>query len=93
VATPTDIAEQTAIANFIDAESRELTDAVNSVRHEIALVEEFRARLIADVVTGKLDVRAAAAALPEITEIEPVDEPIDGENLEEAIDNAEAVAA
>ena len=34
-------------------------------RREIALLREYRTRLIADVVTGKLDVRAAAAALPE----------------------------
>ena len=45
--------------------------------------------LVADVVTGKLDVRAAAAALPEIAEAEPIDEPSDGEDLEEAIDDAE----
>ena len=32
----------------------------------IGLLEEYRARLIADVVTGKLDVREAAAALPEM---------------------------
>ena len=31
---------------------------------QIELLEEYRTRLIADVVTGKLDVRAAAADLP-----------------------------
>ncbi len=31
---------------------------------EIALLREYRTRLIADVVTGKLDVRGAAAGLP-----------------------------
>ena len=36
---------------------------------EIGLLQEYRTRLIADVVTGKLDVRAAAAALPEAPEI------------------------
>lgn len=36
------------------------------------LIREYRTRLIADVVTGKFDVRAAAAALPEkLEEIEP----------------------
>jgi len=66
-----------------------------SVGQMSSRLREFRARLIADVVTGKLDVRAAAAALPETTEAEPVDEPIDGEDLEEAIDDVgdEAVAA
>ena len=36
---------------------------------------EYRTRLIADVVTGKLDVREAAARLPdEVEEPEPLDE-------------------
>ena len=39
---------------------------------------EFRARLVADVVSGQLDVREPAAALPEIIESEPIDEPTDG---------------
>lgn len=39
---------------------------------------EYRTRLVADVVTGKLDVRAAAAALPD----EPADEvPDDPDDL------------
>ena len=39
------------------------------------LAREYRTRLIADVVTGKLDVRAAAARLPdEVEELEPLDE-------------------
>ena len=33
---------------------------------EIELLREYRTRLIADVVTGKLDVREAAADLPEV---------------------------
>ena len=35
-------------------------------QRQIALLEEYRTRLIADVVIGKLDVREAAAALPDI---------------------------
>ena len=31
---------------------------------EISLLREYRTRLIADVVTGKLDVRAAVRTLP-----------------------------
>jgi type I restriction enzyme S subunit len=38
--------------------------AVGRVERQIALLREFRTRLIADVVTGKLDVREAAARLP-----------------------------
>ena len=40
--------------------------AVTNSRHQIEHVREYRACLIADVVTGKLDVREAAARLPEI---------------------------
>jgi hypothetical protein len=47
------------------------------------------ARLVADVVTGKLDVRTAASALPEITESQPIDDPTDGEDFEEALDDIE----
>ena len=38
--------------------------AIDGARREIELLREYRTRLIADVVTGKLDVREAAAALP-----------------------------
>ena len=38
---------------------------MSETRREIDLLHEYRTRLIADVVTGKLDVRDAAAALPE----------------------------
>jgi hypothetical protein len=42
---------------------------------EVSLLREYRTRLIADVVTGKLDVREAAARLPDGTaEPEPPDE-------------------
>ena len=34
-------------------------------RRQVELLQEYRTRLIADVVTGKLDVREAAAQLPE----------------------------
>ena len=39
--------------------------AIARARRQIELLEEYRTRLIADVVTGKLDVREAAAGLAE----------------------------
>ncbi|WP_312099794.1 restriction endonuclease subunit S [Corynebacterium dentalis] len=36
---------------------------------EISLLKEFRSRLVADVVTGQVDVRAIAATLPDAREI------------------------
>ncbi|MDN5940766.1 MAG: hypothetical protein L0H94_02695 [Nitrospira sp.] len=67
--------EQTAIADAIVRLTREVDTTADKVRCEIALLREYRTRLIADVVTGKLDVRAAAVKLPEETD-EP--EPLDG---------------
>ena len=64
-----------------------------ALAEQATLLHEYRTRLIADVVTGKLDVREAAAGLPdEVEEPEPFDETsalIDGE--EEPSDNLDAV--
>ena len=59
------LVEQRAIIDFLGAALTGIKSAVESAKREIALLQEYRTRLIADVVTGKLDVRAAAAALPE----------------------------
>ena len=52
------------VAAFRDEEQR-LTECVTRIRQATDQLKEFRSRLIADVVTGKLDVRAAAAGPPE----------------------------
>jgi type I restriction enzyme, S subunit len=87
--------EQVAIVAHIDAASAQINRITAAVEREVALLRQFRTRLVADVVTGKLDARAAAAALPEETASEPIDDPIVGEDLEEANDDVEdkAVAA
>jgi type I restriction enzyme S subunit len=86
---------QRRLAAYLDDTTLDLRAAERALRAEIALMQEHRSRLVADVVTGKLDVRAAAMVLPEKTESEPVDEPIGGEDLEETVDDVEdkAVAA
>ncbi|RKO67995.1 restriction endonuclease subunit S [Desulfofundulus salinus] len=58
-------AEQTAIVEYLDAQTAKIDAAIAADRRAIELLEEFRTRLIADVVTGKLDVREVAARLPE----------------------------
>ncbi|MGH8233010.1 MAG: restriction endonuclease subunit S [Rhodanobacteraceae bacterium] len=58
-------AEQDAIVAAIEASTERPNTIIQKAREEIALLREFRTRLIADVVTGKLDVREAAARLPE----------------------------
>ena len=49
----------------------------NARKSRSGCLHEYRTRLIADVVTGKLDVRKAAAALPEIDPL-AADDNLDG---------------
>jgi len=85
---PTD--EQTRILGYIRDETMKLGKALKRAAHQTTLLREYRTRLIADVVTGKLDVREAAANLPhEAEEPEPLDEREAAENGEETIDEGE----
>jgi type I restriction enzyme, S subunit len=68
------IEEQSAIVDFFINATAELDRTIESAQREINLLREYRTRLIADVVTGKLDVREAAARLPvEAEESEPLE--------------------
>ena len=82
------ISEQELLLGFLDESTADIDRAVERAEVEIDLLREYRTRLITDVVTGNLDVREVAAALPdEVEELEPLDEAdalIDGE--EEPID-------
>lgn len=68
---PTD--EQDRIIKWIGDKTIRLRSAGAQAEQEIALLREYRTRLIADVVTGKLDVREAAARLPEEVESDDLD--------------------
>jgi len=58
--------EQEEIVDFIQSETTSLDTAIARTEREIALMQEYRTRLTADIVTGKLDVREAAAKLPDL---------------------------
>jgi type I restriction enzyme S subunit len=62
------LAEQHAITAQLARERTKNRDAISMTEREIALMQEYRTRLTADVVTGKLDVRSAAVQLPELEE-------------------------
>jgi type I restriction enzyme S subunit len=62
------VAEQESLVSLLDARLKEIDQAVSAAQREISLLREYRTRLIADVVTGKLDVREAAAKLPDEAE-------------------------
>jgi type I restriction enzyme S subunit len=57
--------EQSWLVAGIENKTRELDVVITRLEGEIELLREYRTRLVADVVTGKLDVRAAAARLPD----------------------------
>ena len=51
------VPEQIAIVEYLDRATAEIDIAVARAERQIELLNEYRTRLIADVVTGKLDVR------------------------------------
>lgn len=55
--------EQKQILSYVNEEFTRVTDAIDRARRQIGLVQEYRTRLVADLVTGKLDVRKVAAQL------------------------------
>ncbi len=59
------VAEQRDLRVRLEQEIKTSQDAVLVARRQIDLLWEYRARLISDVVTGKLDVREAAKDLPD----------------------------
>jgi type I restriction enzyme S subunit len=82
--------EQKAIVQELDRLLHPIENAITLAEREIALIREYRTRLTADVVTGQLDVRAAAASLPALDPDEPAaadptdldldDDPAEGED-------------
>ena len=50
--------------DFLDAYGARMRERLDHIHRGIDLLREYRTRLIADVVTGKLDLREAAGALP-----------------------------
>jgi type I restriction enzyme S subunit len=80
--------EQRRITEEVVAETGAFTGSISSLEREITLLREYRTRLIADVVTGKLDVREVAKGLPE----EELQDQLDasaGYDADEAEDDAE----
>lgn len=58
------LSQQEQVLADVRRHSIELRKALTRVQREITLLEEFRTRLVADVVTGQVDVRAIAESLP-----------------------------
>ncbi len=56
--------EQTAIVRYLDKATAAIDTIISRARRQIKLLQEYRTRLIADVVTGQVDVRAMGVQMP-----------------------------
>ncbi|MFH1028179.1 MAG: hypothetical protein V1791_09260, partial [Pseudomonadota bacterium] len=77
--------EQKAIVTRVKTETDQLNQIITHSEHQITLLQEYRTRLIADVVTGKLDVREAARRIPDETEAD--DFPVEKVELSSGYDD------
>ena len=68
-----------------------MNTAITRLEREIELLREYRTRLVADVVTGKLDVREAAARLPEEAAPDTAEDDTDLSDETEAADEEAVV--
>jgi len=90
------VSEQLRIVAEVSSRAAALDLAICRASEEVLLIRELRTRLIADVVTGKLDVREAAANLPDEPEDELPSEEIEdltgetGDELEPDLEEVEA---
>lgn len=81
------ISEQKDILLFIHNKTSKINKLIEVNQKEISHLHEYHTRMIADVVTGKLDVREAAAQLPEeLEEVEVEAEEEEQEAVEEELD-------
>lgn len=71
------------IVEYLDGLNNKFDDTIKKLTEEVAVLEEYKNKIIADTVTGKIDVRGIA-----IPEYEFVDEDNDNvdENLEQGAD-------
>ena len=70
--------EQERVVDFVDGKVLGVDAAVTRTKQEITFLLEYRTCLIADVVTGKLDVREVVARLPDLGRLAVEDDPDDG---------------
>jgi type I restriction enzyme S subunit len=92
--------DQRQIVHAVREESGRRDKTIATTAGEISLLREYRTRLIADVVTGKLDVREAAARLPDevdesgesvkMDDVEADDDADEADAFDEAAEEAEA---
>ncbi|KAF5089928.1 Type I restriction modification DNA specificity domain protein [anaerobic digester metagenome] len=73
--------EQLKIVKEIGFNTYNIDAVIKKTHNEILLIGEYRTRLITDVVTGKIDVRAIGYTLPNNLEEEQYEDLIDEDNI------------
>jgi type I restriction enzyme S subunit len=89
-AFPPDETEQHSIVTHIESESYLIDETIDRAQREIELIQEYRTRLVADVVTGRIDVRqltvAATAPLQDEDDLLDEEEVDEDELIEETLE-------
>lgn len=83
-------AEAARIAECLSHETSAIDKRVAHLQREIELLREYSARIVADVVTGKVDVRESASRLPDVSAPESADDTADEADEVELADEQEA---
>ena len=84
--------EQSALVAKARAERNRVDQVATAATREVSLMREYRSRLVSDVVTGKLDVREAAARLPTVDVAEDRENVVDAPLVEGGADGEEELA-
>ena len=79
--------EQRVVVEKLDADTVQINETITIAQHQIDLIREYRTRLIADVVTGKVDVRDIP--VEDVPEDEALEEFVESREIEEALDIGE----
>lgn len=80
---------QMQVVEEIERDGAQFDSVAKRYQDEISLLQEFRTRLVADVVTGQVDVRAIAASLPDTPEQGTGLDSLLDDDLEDALGESE----
>lgn len=84
IAITTDIIEQQKIVDHITIIEERINRGIAAIEKEIILIKDYKASLISDVVTGKIDVRNVAVEKIEDVPEEEIEEGDETEDLEKS---------
>lgn len=76
--------EQEAIGQYLKQKTKIINHNINNIERQIALIQEYRTRLISDVVTGQIDVRNIE--IVDIVEEELIENILEEEQEEESLE-------